>query len=147
MAKIAILRPGMLIFSGYQNPNEAGEKAGRRINTFYLQVGSVVCSPTVAGPSGAAALKMFRARWAKDEERGRDTDVFTVGSNIDGYLGLGLHRMGPLQPDPPPETVWEHPNICLRISALSTNAFEWNLSTQQVDFGSGVGVGFGFVLF
>lgn len=136
LAKFQLLRPGLLIFSGHQTPNEAGEKSGRRTNTFYLQVGSTPKANQANSPSPAAqpksTSKTFQARWARDEERGRETDVFTTGSNLDGYLGLGMHRFAPMQPDPPPESISAYPNVCVRISRLSTKAFEWSLQTEQV---------------
>ena len=152
LVRCLLLRPGLLLHSGLQSPLEPGEVKGRRIDTWVLELpysaassfgqprgidSPTARSPGVGSPIGLgspmgrakASAKSARSPARTAAHSGMVTDVFVVGSNVQGYLGLGLDN----QPSHPEDSGlgaarYAHdanPPTCIRLEQLSTMCFEY----------------------
>ena len=117
LIRCLMLRPGILLHSGHQTPQEEGEKKGRRNDTWILELpysrieeqkeetdapspnGRLSCG---SGHENHVGEDRTRSRkktdphsllWRERTETAHQdlgTDVLAVGRNVQGYLGLGL---------------------------------------------------------
>jgi len=151
LMRLLLLRPGLLLFAGLQHPLEEGEKSGRRNDTWVLELpysahqhaASVTASPLrsrsplrgsplrgspLRGSPGGSPLGVVPPHRSQNQD-GMQTDVLAVGSNLQGYLGLGLEY----QPSHPQDSGLgsarfahdTHPTTCIRLGSLSADVFEY----------------------